>query len=196
MQLRPSSRRPSLRSCVSLALAATLASCTSLAFDPDRGELAGRLPGEDEAVVGLSGSYTFRSDNAADREGLDVRLEAGYHVAAEHELGGWLLGRYSNLETDAESKEELWGGLHYRYHWYLSDATSVYFGPTVGFANFDAGTSSGTTLGYGAQAGVRHWVSSTAALTLSPMVYWTDYDAADGGSASEVLVHWGVAFRF
>ena len=156
---------------------------------------APRALGRDEAIVGVSGSYSYNEDDREDRETFDLRLEGGAYAGAEHEFGGWLLGRYANRERDAESSRDVWLGLHYHYHFALADTTSLFAGPTVGWSIFDTGAAEDDGFGYGAAAGVRHWVSPSAALTFTPTLFCVEGSPDSGGDSRDLVVYWGAVFR-
>lgn len=150
----------------------------------------------DEVVAGLSGSYSYNEDDREDREALELRLEAGSYAAPEHEFGAWLLGRYTNRQLDADSSRDVWGGVHYRYHVALGDATSLFLGPTVGWSIVDTGAVDDDGFGYGAQLGVRHWLSESAAFTVTPTYFRVDGASSSGGDSSDLVAYWGVVFRW
>ncbi len=169
-----------------------LGACTAPGFDPERGR-QGPLPGEDEALLGVSAAYTNRESEAVDREGADFAVEATAHVASEHEVGLWALGRYSNLESDPGPRREAWAGVLYRYHWHFGDHTSVFVGPALGWSLSNNGDGAEDGFVYGAQVGLRQWLSSTVAFTVTPT--YLHSDDADGDATEDLLVRFGLVFR-
>jgi len=170
----------------------TLAACTAPGFDPERGR-QGPLPGEDEALLGLSAAYTHRESEVNDRESADFAVEATAHIAAEHEVGLWALGRYANLASDPGPRREAWAGLLYRYHWFFGEHTSVFVGPALGWSLSNNGDGAEDGFVYGAQLGLRQWLSSTVAFTVIPTYLVSD--DADGDGTEDLLVRFGLVFR-
>ncbi|MEM8709734.1 MAG: hypothetical protein AAGG01_02180 [Planctomycetota bacterium] len=164
---------------------------TPLEADEDRPPVVG----EGGRVFGLSGSYSYRDEEGGNQnERFAARATIEEFVADEHALGAYFLGQFTNTETDEDGREQLWAGLHYRYHLHLTERTSLYAGPTVGIAAFDDENISDSALAYGVSGGVRHWLTERAAFTIEPTYLRAEFDADAGGDTEEFLVLWGLAF--
>ncbi len=150
--------------------------------------------GEGGRVVGFSGSYSYRETDVEESEWFAARATIDQFLTDEHVVGAYALGQFSNVESDPDGSEELWGGLHYHYHLHLSERTSIYGGPSVGVAFFDDDRRSDGTLTYGISGGVRHWLTERAAFTVEPTYLRANFDSDAGSDSEEFLVLWGLAF--
>ncbi|MEL6715955.1 MAG: hypothetical protein AAFP86_19400, partial [Planctomycetota bacterium] len=129
-------------------LSAGLGSCA--AFDEELGPAPLRpVVGEGNRVAGLSGSYAYREDDSDERELFALRGTLEQHLTDEHAVGAFILGQFSNVERDPDGREQIWVGLHYHYHHHLSERTSLYLGPQLGWTQFDDEDANEGSLTYG-----------------------------------------------
>ncbi|MFT5732381.1 MAG: hypothetical protein ACJA2W_002936 [Planctomycetota bacterium] len=176
-----------------LLLAGAVTGCALV--DEDFDEAGGRpWVGEGGRVVGFSGSYSYRDNNVEESEWFTMRATIEQFLTDEHVIGAYALGQFSNVESDPDGDEQLWGGLHYHYHLHLSERTSIYAGPTIGVAFFDDRNMNDGALTYGVSGGMRHWLTERAAFTVEPTYLRANFDESAGDDSEEFLVLWGLAF--
>ena len=197
-KLSPSRRGAAAKALSALALPALLlagsVSSCALVDDEFRGSDGQPLVGEGGRVLGFSGSYSYQETDVEESEWFAARATIDQFLTDEHVVGAYVLGQFSNTESDADGREQLWGGLHYHYHLHLSKRTSIYGGPSIGAVFFDDDRRSDGSLTYGVSGGVRHWITERAAFTLEPTYLRANFDNSAGGDSEEFLVLWGLAF--
>lgn len=180
----------------SLALGALLAlglgSCAVLDEELG-GERVRPVVGEGNRVAGLSGSYAYREDDVEERELFALRGTLEQHITDEHAIGVYAIGQFSNIERDPDGREQLWLGVHYHYHHHLSERTSIYAGPQIGWTFFDDERSNDDSFTYGLSGGFRHWLTRRLAFTIEPTLLRSDFSQGSGGDSTDLLVLWGLA---
>lgn len=189
----PTRRRTSRLLATCLA-AATALSCTAPVEGVSGPDASRPVVGAGGRVAGLSGSYAYREDDIRERELFSLRATIDEYLTDNHVVGAYVLGQFSNVETDADGREQLWTGVHYHYHHHLSEETSVFLGPQLGWTFFDDEGANDSSFTYGLSGGVRHWLTRRVALTLEPTFLRADFSDDAGDDSSDFLLMWGLAF--
>lgn len=159
------------------------AAVSALAFPAvaqESGGMNGPLAGE--WLLGLDLAYTHEEQDGLEREAFLLGSALSRFVAREHQLGLELSSRFAAIEAGGHAGELFLGPL-YNYNWYPAERTALYVGLRAGAAYEDVtGAGDDTHFAWGAQAGLRQWLTPRTALSIEPR--WTRYEI-DQGAAGE-----------
>lgn len=159
------------------ATAALAALCLPLSAQYD-GSMNGPLGGE--WLLGLDLAYTYADQDGIEREDFVLGTSLSRFLAREHQLGLELRSRYGALEAGGHAGEFFLGPL-YNYNWYPAERTGLYFGVRAGAAYEDVtGLGDDTHFAWGAQLGLRQWITPRTALAIEPR--WTRYEIDRAGT--------------
>lgn len=163
-----------------LGTAVALATLTVSASAQYSGSMNGPLAGE--WLLGLDLAYTHEEQGALESEAFTLGTSLSRFLSRPHQLGLELRSRYEAIEAGGHAGELFLGPL-YNYNWYPAERTALYLGLRAGAAYEDVtGSGDDTNFAWGAQAGLRQWLTPRTALTLEPR--WTRYEI-DGSTATE-----------
>jgi hypothetical protein len=159
------------------ATAALACLCLPLAAQSG-GSMHGPLGGE--SLLGLDLAYTHADQDDIESESFVVGAALSRFLARQHQLGLELRSRYGALEEGGHAGELFLGPL-YNYNWYPAERTALYLGVRAGAAYQDVtGLGDDTHFAWGAQAGLRQWITPRTALAIEPR--WTRYEIDHAGT--------------
>lgn len=160
------------------ATAALAALCLPVSAQYD-GSMNGPLGGE--SLLGLDLAYTHQEQDGLESEVFVVGAALSRFLARPHQLGIELRSRYGAIEQGGHAGELFLGPL-YNYNWYPAERTALYLGVRAGAAYQDVtGLGDDTHLAWGAQAGLRQWITPRTALAIEPR--WTRYEIDHAGTS-------------
>jgi hypothetical protein len=151
---------------------------------PASAQYSGSMNGPlaDEWLLGLDLAYSYEERSGPEHEALTLGASLSRFLAREHQLGLELRTRYEAIEAGGHAGELFVGPL-YNYTWYPAERTALYLGLRAGAAYEDVtGAGDDTHFAWGAQAGLRQWLTPRTALGIEPR--WTRYEI-DGPAATE-----------
>lgn len=163
--------------CAIRATAALAALCLPLSAQYD-GSMHGPLGGE--WLLGLDLAYSYQDQDAIESEVFVVGATCSRFLARPHQLGLELRSRFGALEEGGHAGEVFLGPL-YNFNWYPGERTALYLGLRAGAAYQDiSGLGDDTHLAWGAQVGLRQWITPRTALAIEPR--WTRYEIDHAGT--------------
>lgn len=142
-------------------------------------------PQASEFLIGFNFAYAFADVDGVEFEDVSGRVNLGYFLTRNHELGLDLAGVYQATEDGGDQSRYFIGPV-YNYNWYANPRTSFYGGGRVGLEYFNAtGLSSETDFFWGLQLGLRRWLTPAVSFNVEPRYTRTEIDSASADSRDE-----------
>lgn len=142
------------------------------------GSMNGPLAGE--SLLGLDLAYSHEEQGGLESEAFVLGAAYSRFLARPHQLGLELRSRYEAIEAGGHAGELFLGPL-YNYNWYPAERTAIYLGVRAGAVYEDVtGAGDDTHFAWGAQVGLRQWLTPRTALSIEPR--WTRYEIDQGGA--------------
>jgi len=144
----------------------------------------------DKIVMGAIQMSSANTDGGS-TENFSGMLGGGYFLTDQHEVGGQLLVTY--FAPPGPNSVAFFLAPYYNFNYQLNPRLSIYGGPHLGYARFEAGNASDDSVQFGVQAGGRYWLERNTAA----FAEWryTNYEAF-GSSTNEFAILLGLAYSF
>jgi hypothetical protein len=138
-----------------------LTSCAAVA--PTENIHYGAIKGESVLSFGASLSEVEADTSGfEDSDSESLQAGIGYFLTNEHEFGGQFLYDSSKSLDSRLTNRGLYP--YYNYNFKLSERTWLHIGPHFGIAEMKGAGSKESDFSYGAQAGIRQWVTPRVAV--------------------------------
>jgi len=144
----------------------------------------------EKIVMGAMQMSSANTDGGS-TQNVSGMLGAGYFLTDQHEVGGQLLVTY--FAPPGPNSVAFFLAPYYNFNYQVNPRLSIYGGPHLGYARFEAGNQSDDSVQFGVQAGGRYWLERNTAA----FAEWryTNYEAF-GSSTNEFAILLGLAFSF
>ena len=144
----------------------------------------------EKLVMGAMQMSSANTDGGS-TENTSGMLGFGYFLTEQHEVGGQLLVTY--FAPPGPNSVAFFLAPYYNFNFRVNPQLTIYGGPHLGYARFEAGNQSDDSVQIGVQAGGRYWLDRNTAA----FAEWryTNYEAF-GSSTNEFAILLGLAFAF
>jgi hypothetical protein len=144
----------------------------------------------EKIVMGAMQMSSANTDGGS-TENIAGLLGAGYFLADQHEVGAELQVTY--FAPPGPNSVAFFLAPYYNFNYRVNPQLTIYGGPHLGYARFEAGNDSDDSVLFGVQAGGRYWLDRNTAA----FAEWrySNYEAF-GSSTNEFAILLGLAFAF
>ena len=144
----------------------------------------------EKIVMGAMQMSSANTDGGS-TQNVSGLLGAGYFLADQHEVGGELQITY--FAPPGPNSVAFFLAPYYNFNFRVNPQLTIYGGPHLGYARFEAGNDSDDSVLFGLQAGGRYWLDRNTAA----FAEWrySNYEAF-GSSTNEFAILLGLAYSF
>ena len=148
-------------------------------------------PGAGDKIVMGAMQWTSANTDGGSTRNTSGMLGGGYFLADQHEVGAQMLVTY--FAPPGPNSVAFFLAPYYNFNYRVNQQLSVYGGPHLGYARFEAGGADDDSAQIGLQAGGRYWLDRNTA----GFAEWryTNYEAF-GDRTNEFALLVGLAFSF